>query len=189
MSMLIFALFFLSLFPLWVSILFVDIVSIWSNHSALITEWVGVIVISLILIASVLLVVVARFSWIEESEKRSFILVEAREEKTLTAEYLLSYILPLIAFDVTCWDGAVLFAFFFLVLSFLSIRHRIFVFSLAFEIFGYKAYVCKLEAESGGKPLHKIVISKNPLNVHLEECLNSRTLTNEYIIDFSKKLE
>lgn len=41
----------------------------------------------------------------------------------ITAEYLLSYILPLFAFDFTKWDEVVKFLIFFLTFSYLCIRH------------------------------------------------------------------
>ena len=39
--------------------------------------------------------------------------ISAQEEKTITAEFLLSYILPLFTFDFRTWDGVFLFLIFY----------------------------------------------------------------------------
>ena len=51
---------------------------------------------------------------------------DVEEEKALSSEYLLSYILPLFAFDFTVWHQVILFLVFFFVLAFLCICHNYF---------------------------------------------------------------
>lgn len=49
----------------------------------------------------------------------------AREKKAITAEFLLSYILPLFAFDFTLWNQVVLFLVFFVTLGYLCVSERV----------------------------------------------------------------
>ena len=86
--------------PLWISILFIDIKSCIENTSNLWTEYIsiGCILVSC-LIALIVLLVTLRTGGKEGTTPQ--MLISATEEKTITAEYLLSYILPLFAFDFT----------------------------------------------------------------------------------------
>mgnify|MGYP000320977530 FL=1 len=60
----------------------------------------------------------------------------------ITAEYLLSYILPLFAFDFTKWDEVVKFLIFFLTFGYLCIKHNSFSVNIVLELLGYKMYDC-----------------------------------------------
>lgn len=112
-----FCMFFLSFFPLWISVLFIDIKSILEGNPNI---WTEIISISLILLVSIisLVVLMHELNPRNTSNQQEYRIVSAKEEKTITAEYLLSYILPLFAFDFTLWAEVVLFLVFFLVLHF-----------------------------------------------------------------------
>ena len=116
--------FYLSFFPLWLSIVFIDIKSIIQNSSNLWTEWSSLIcmTIGFVMSWSVL--------WYTIHTKsigtHTFILKEAKEEKIISTEFLLSYVLPLFAFDFTKWDQVVLFLIFYITMNFLCIRHNYF---------------------------------------------------------------
>ena len=94
--------FFLSFSPLWISVLFIDIKNIYEGNLNL---WTEVISISLIVIFTIISMVVllCELNPRNANNKQEYILVSAKDEKTITAEYLLSYILPLFAFDFTVW--------------------------------------------------------------------------------------
>ena len=47
--------------------------------------------------------------FVTDDEKYVLTINDAKESKTITAEFLLSYILPLFAFDFTQWDEVVKF--------------------------------------------------------------------------------
>lgn len=60
----------------------------------------------------------------------------------MIAEYLLSYILPLFAFDFTVWNGVVLFLIFFTILGFLCIKHNYFSVNIILEMAEFRFYNC-----------------------------------------------
>lgn len=95
-------LFFTSFFPLWISILFIDIKSRFENTENLWTEKIS---IPLILLSSLISLVVLLFVFANNSKEGSTKLMvkDAADDKTISSEYLLSYILPLFAFDFTKW--------------------------------------------------------------------------------------
>ena len=115
------SLFFMSFVPLWISILFIDVKSIVTGGEIR-TEVISIIIIV-------------------------YRLVSCSEEKSVSAEYLLSYILPLFAFDFTQWDQVVLFLIFYVTLAFLCIRHNYFSINVILEVCHYRFYSCTLENE------------------------------------------
>ena len=108
-----FCMFFLSFCPLWISVLFIDIKSICEGNP---NVWTEIISVSLVLIVSIIALVVLMCDLNPQNtnNQQEYRIVSAKEEKTITAEYLLSYILPLFAFDFTVWNEVVLFLVFFL---------------------------------------------------------------------------
>ena len=65
------------------------------------------------------------FEFVNEiSDKYEYTIVDAKENKSIITDYMLSYILPLFVFDFTQWDGVVMFLIFFITLGFLCIKHN-----------------------------------------------------------------
>lgn len=86
-----FCLYYISFIPLWLSILFVDMKSCAENRNNLWTEKISICCILIL----ALICLVTLFAELRTSNKENTtlaILKQAKEEKTLTAEYLLSYI-------------------------------------------------------------------------------------------------
>ena len=177
-----FALFFLSFAPLWLSVLFIDIISILGGEGHIWTE-----AISIALIAAGMLVsaVIAYYGLKRRGAENSrpFTIVSQKEEKTVTAEFLLSYILPLFTFDFTKWDEIVLFLIFFVTLAALCLRHRRFTVSAVLELAGYRFYQCELKPrgqDDAGKSekIERMVVTRTPLTfkqgtVHLFREINN----------------
>ena len=113
------------------------------------------------------------------------IIKNASEDKTITSEYLLSYILPLFAFDFTKWDQVVLFLVFYLTLGYLCIRHNHFSVNVWLEILNYKMFTCELENEDNTIVQRKI-ISQRTLNSHKGEYVYLKSLNNEIKLDIEK---
>ena len=111
-----FSLYFTSFTPLWLSVLFIDIKSCIENSQSTVIEFYSIIVILIIWLISILIIIMVLFSKYEEGTTR-FILNSVKEEKSIASEYLLSYILPLFAFDFTKWDSVILFLIFFVTLA------------------------------------------------------------------------
>jgi len=86
--------------------------------------------------------------------KRYCTIKKARRANKLSSEFLLAYILPLIAFDYTDIKDIVLFVIYFAVLAFLCIRNNNVYTNILFEFKGYKMYECDIE--------YKIISQTNP---------------------------
>ena len=68
---------------------------------------------------------------------------DIEERKVMSAEVLLSYVLPLLAFDFGSWVGMVQFLLFFFVLLLLQVRHHAITGNVFLELLGYRFYDCK----------------------------------------------
>lgn len=158
------AMFITSFIPLWITIIFINILSIVRNNTNLYTEY---IVIILIIIGNLIstVVILRSMASIQPSKYNSYIVIEAKQEKGITSEFLLSYVLPLFAFDFTQWDGVIQFLIYFIVLAFLCVRNNNVYANLIFEIKRYKFYECELQwkSEPNSDPIQVMVISKSNL--------------------------
>lgn len=74
-------------------------------------------------------------------------ITQSRRANKLSAEFLLAYILPMIAFDYSTWKGLVLFLIYFCSLGFLCVRNNNIYTNIFFELKGYKMYECDIECE------------------------------------------
>lgn len=177
-------LYFTSFFPLWLSILFIDVMSCCENSNNIWTERIS---ISIILIVSFISFIILLFVFSKKSKEgcAKVMIKDVTEDKTITSEYLLSYILPLFAFDFTRWDQVVLFLIFFLILGFLCIRHNYFSVNVWLEFLNYKMYTCNLENEDG-IVIRKKIISHRILSVHKGEDIYLKSLNNEIKLDIER---
>lgn len=180
-----FCMFFLSFCPLWISVLFIDIKSICEGNP---NVWTEIISVSLILIVSIiaLVVLMCELNPRNINNQQEYRIISAKEEKTITAEYLLSYILPLFAFDFTLWNEVVLFLVFFLVFAFLSIHHNHFSVNILLELMRYRFYSCELENEDGVS-ISKIVVCQEILSAQTGGLISARALNNEYLVRVTNK--
>lgn len=179
-----FSLFYLSLTPLWLSIMFIDAKSICENSTNLFTEIISIICISVAMLITAVVVILA-FRKKNISKTQRYTLTEVKEEKILTAEYILSYVLPLLAFNFTVWYDVVLFLLFFLVLAFLHIRHNRLGSNVILEVFGYKYYECTLTNDDNIS-IQKSVISRNDLITQKSKHIYAKSINNEYYLERPK---
>lgn len=174
-------LYFISFAPLWLSVIFIDVKSIIENDQNLATE---IISISMILIG--MLVGLGAMIFVlcmpGRAGRSEYNLKSVKEEKTITAEYLLSYILPLFAFDFTLWNEVVLFLIFFITFGFLCIRHNYFSVNIILELANFQFYQCELENEDG-VVIEKRIISHRKLNGFKGGNILVKSLNNEYMLD------
>ena len=172
--------FYLSFSPLWLSVLFIDAKSILIDKSdSIITEIISAIVIILIWVLAFWELIIS-FRKYNNTDISTFILIEAKESKTITADFFLSYILPLFAFDFTHWDGVVEFLIFFFVLAFLCIRHNHFSVNIILELMNYRMYECEL-LNADNQRIERIVISKEPLSVCRGRTITVNRINNDYV--------
>lgn len=172
-----FSLYFLSFTPLWLSIAFVDVMSIVEGSPNVCTEYLSLLSIVIgFLFCTVILA--ASLNSKNRDDTQNYFLTEVKEDKTITAEFLLSYILPLFAFDFTLWQQVVLFLVFFITLGLLCIRHNYFCVNIVLELAGYRFYHCLLTNEDGIR-INKTVLCKKHLNTLINESLKLRTINND----------
>ena len=178
-----FSLFYLSLTPLWISIAFIDAKNICENAPNLYTEIISITCIVIGLVFSIIIVIVD-FRKNKIVERNRYILKMAKEEKIMTAEYVLSYVLPLLAFDFTIWYDVLLFLLFFFVLLFLYIRHNRLGANIILEMCGYTYYQCELLNEDN-IVINKNVISRDDLLTKTNNYIYTESINNEYHLDRS----
>ncbi len=70
---------------------------------------------------------------------------QAKRANKLTTEFLLAYILPMVAFDFRTLKGVILFLIYFSALGFLCIRNSNVYANIFLEIKGYKMYECNIQ--------------------------------------------
>lgn len=173
-------LFFLSFLPLWVSIAFVDFMSICETRKCLGIEIISlVLIIGGILISSLVVAV-----QMQKSKQGSHIhakIVKVSKQKAVTAEYLLSYILPLFAFDFTKWKQVVLFLIFFATLAFLCLKHHYVYANIVLELWGYTCYDCTLKKEDENE-FEAVVISADELTGMINHDINYTRMNGGYVL-------
>lgn len=179
-----FSMYFLSFVPLWITVLFIDIKSLIDGGGDKWTEIIGITGIVFGFFISVAILFVKFF--VSDDEKYTYKIQDARESKTITAEFLLSYILPLFAFDFTQWDEVVKFLIFFFIFGYLCIRHSYFSVNIILEIIHYRMYACKL-LNADGKEVERIIISRNMLSTNKGKDVQVKILNNEYYLDLYDK--
>ena len=180
-----FSMFFLSFMPLWISVIFLDVKSILDGSSQVVTEIVSIAMIAVVtLISLIWLYIFANQK--DQREAKGYVLTSAKEEKTATSEFMLSYMLPLFAFDFTLWHETVLFLLFFGIFAILCIRHSHFSVNIVLELLGYRYYSCTLLDAEQNK-LEKGVISRDPLTAKINEDITTRYINNEYELQIKTK--
>lgn len=181
------SMYYLSFTPLWILVILTDIFSICENDKYLTTEYISVVVIPFFLIIAVGKMRSKLNSKSSDNVKR--ICLEAvQEEKFLVAEFLMSFIFPMFAFDFTHHQGVILFLVFFLIFGWLCIKHNYFCVNVVLEAMNYKIYNCKYKSE-GDKLVEKKVLSKKYLKKNVGEKILVRYLNNEYVLDCTEALK
>lgn len=111
---------------------------------------------------------------------------KALRANKLSSEFLLAYILPMIAFDFAEFKSVVLFIIYFGMLAFLCIRNSNVYTNIWLEIKGYRMYLCDLEANIMDRPhIYEecLVISKNNLTIKIENDIECWDFDNYIYID------
>lgn len=181
------SLFITSFLPLWISIIFIDVKSLICNGSNIYTEIVSIIVIVIANFISL----VSLCNWMKREPVTSeeLKISYACENKTVSSEYLLAYILPLFAFDFTQWDSMVLFLIFFITLGYICVKHNNFSVNMLLEILKYNVYDCKIKMEENDLEIEKKIISKTNLSKYRGRIIKIENLNNEYSIIREKLID
>lgn len=172
-----------SFLPLWITIMFIDTLNIIRDEAALYTEKISLVAIIIVLLFS-FTIIYKSIKQITPTNYKTYIIESVVQEKGITSEFLLSYILPLVAFDFTMWESVVQFLLYFIVLAFLCIRNNNVYANLLFECKGYKFYDCELiwAAEPNVAPLQGLIISKSNLSAQKGNTIKIASLNKPFYI-------
>lgn len=152
-----------SFIPLWFSIIVFSIwkivensIDVWDKKSKYIYNVVKSIEKSKVELSVIFVVIL--LVWTSISGINSFIkdrkstknnpkgkILRATKANKLSSEFLLAYILPMIAFDFGDIKDIVLFIIYFSVLAYLCIRNNNIYTNILLEFKGYKMYNCDIE--------------------------------------------
>lgn len=180
------ALYCTSFLPLWISVLFIDVKNIITCDTNIMTEIISLICI-LVMLGISLVVLWLSFSNSKGNKEgvSEYTLISAKEEKTISIEYLLSYILPLVAFDFGKWDEVILFLIFFIILGYLCIKHNYLTLNIVLDLAHYNMYNCTLKNEDNIE-IELSVLSRRKLNGQLGGKINLKPLNNEIRLDMEQ---
>lgn len=193
-----------SFIPLWLSIIVMDAwnvieygISNWSYKQKIVYNLKCLALENIVCILVIFIIFVMMFISIWSiniflRDKRSndappkFKVKKALRANKLSTEFLLAYILPMIAFDFAELKSVVLFVIYFAVLTFLCIRNNNIYTNIWLEIKGYKMYICDIEAEKLGRPYKYndcLVISKNNLTTEVGKQIECWDFDNYIYLD------
>ena len=178
------SMYYMSFVPLWISVIIMDLKSLWydkTDNSW--TEYISIACISICFVVS-FYVMWNGLKAVGAQNSNQVELVEANEEKFLIAEFLMAYIFPLFAFDFTRWDGVVLFLLFFGIFGWQCIIHRYLCVNVVLDIMGYKIYNCILNNE--GAEIEKKILSKRNLRSEIKNKVVYTAINNDYVIDITE---
>ena len=184
LSFLSWSMYFLSFIPLWFAVIFVDARNLGAKNNKIEILTIIFIFIGIVISLCILLSCLKR-ARIEEQQVCN--IKKAVEQKSITADFILAYILPLLAFDFTKWDQVVLFLIFFLTLGIICIRHNFLILNIVLDFMGYRFYDC-LYINTDNQEISKTVISQQRLNAKIGLEMRVYPINDDYVIDqFNKK--
>lgn len=178
-----------SFIPLWATIIFIDVWEMvcqgrktWKTEFTFLEnikncisnnmiQFISVLVIFLVVIVSIISIEKAMRKR-EKANNDVAIIKKAHKESFLSTQYLLSYILPLVAFDFGSLRDIIIFLLFFAVLAFLSIRNNNVYTNIYLELRSYKIYTCDIQITKIDKKVKYedcFVLSKVDLTQEIEE--------------------
>lgn len=177
------SMYYMSFAPLWISVIFMDMKSLWYDKT--LNPWTEYISIACIIICSVLSFVIMRngLKAVNAQNTIQAELIEANEEKFLIAEFLMAYIFPLFAFDFTSWYGILLFLLFFGIFGWQCVTHNYLCVNIILDIMDYKIYDCKLNVT--GAEIEKKILSDRKLRSETNNKLTYTAINNDYVIDIT----
>lgn len=193
-----------SFIPLWVSIIISDVwsiienvIKVYENWDEILSNLCNIWIANAVSVVVVLLIMILIFFSVKSLN--SFLIDKCSNDgapkikikrairaNKLSSEFLLAYILPMIAFDFTELKSVILFTIYFSMLAFLCIRNSNIYTNIWLEFKGYKMYLCNLEASRVGRTYTYedcLVLSKNNLTVKRENDIEYWDFDNYIYID------
>lgn len=152
-----------SFIPLWISIVVIDVWDLvliildkWDSKNKFLDNLVTVINVGCIQAISIFVIIIMVVCSVvginaflkklnSSNDNPKATVVKATKSNKLSSEFLLAYILPMIAFDFGDAQNIVLFLIYFVVLAYLCIRNNNIYTNILLEFKGYRIYTCDLE--------------------------------------------
>ena len=200
-----------SFIPLWVSIIIFDV---WDIVYNAITEFpkdgkfVGRLLCfaknniipfaSVIIIFTVVIISIhgiSRFLKERECSKQNpnGTIKRVKKANKLSSEFLLAYILPLIAFDFSNLKSLVLFVVYFAILAFLCIRNNNIYTNIFLEFKRYRIYLCDIERLVPGDKMiiyyDSLIISKDDLTLSEDKSIKYWDCDNYVYIHIKENID
>ena len=193
-----------SFIPLWVSIVISDVWNIienvmktygscngdFPNYGEILLDNIVSIVVVVVILILMIISVSSLNSFLNDkrsnSEPPKIKIKRAIRANKLSSEFLLAYILPMIAFDFAEFKSVILFAIYFAMLAFLCIRNNNVYTNILLEFKGYKMYMCNLETSRLGRIYiyeDCLVLSKDNLTVKRDNDIEYWDFDNYIYID------
>ena len=107
----------------------------------------------------------------KSTNKKELIVTKARANKSLSSDFLLAYILPMVTFDFSELKGIVLFIICFTTLAYLCVRNNNIYINILLELMGYHMFTCDLKINVNGNSYQRddvLVISKEDLTARID---------------------
>lgn len=176
--------FFVSYTPLWASILYVDFMSLLYHKTP--SRWTEMISITMIVVAYVISIInmIRTLKGMNKENSEKFRITAVQEQKTAALEYVLTFVLPMFAFEFTQWENCILFIIYFSTLLMLCSKHNLLFANMVFEVQNYRLYDVTVQ-NSHGKPVKREIISKRHLENMKEEDIYLRSMNSGFWFDVS----
>lgn len=187
------AMFISSFLPLWISIVisllwelfpdakilffvgYEEAIAIWKNMQF---PYFSVLIVSMMSLFSIR--EISNFLKEERQDTRAKI-SNVRRANHLSSEFLLSYVLPLVAFDFTVLKDLVIFALYFVTLAFICIRNNNFYVNIFMELKGYQLFYGDISLKKVGKKWNyteSLFISKLNLSEKSDSYIKYYSISN-----------
>ena len=167
--------------PLWVTLIIKDIISIVNNNENLYTEYISIFIISLIFILCLVIV----YKKINKSEHyEEYYIKDMKRIKNDITEFILTYTLPLFAFQFEIWYEFILFLIFFLTIFLLNIKYNNYCPNIILELLNYRTYECTLKISINSTEKIekcKVILPKTKENEE-GKFIKLKSINNEYKI-------
>ena len=176
--------YYLAFTPLWILVVLTDFFSIMDNEADLDTEKISIpFLFGAFLVA--LHIVRKELTSEKVDNVQPMYLKNVKEEKFAVAEFMMSFVFPMFAFDFTKYQGVLLFSVFFLIFGWLCIKHNYLCVNVVLEIMKYKIYDCECVNMDKIK-YEKKILSNRKLIEQSNITVLTRRINNEYLFDCGK---
>lgn len=176
--------YYLAFTPLWILVVLTDFFSIMDNEADLYTEKISIpVLFGAFLVA--LHIVRKELTSEKVDNVQPMYLKNVKEEKFAVAEFMMSFVFPMFAFDFTKYQGVLLFSVFFLIFGWLCIKHNYLCVNVVLEIMKYKIYDCECVNMDKVK-YEKKILSNRKLIEQSNITVLTRRINNEYLFDCGK---